>query len=191
MLLFRRGVEFGLDLAVGCGWFLKGALKLLVGFFLDGLRVLKLLDELHFDALHVQNFVLFLLADVVLELSLFLLVALSHVNLTAVLLFHLHLGETLLLVHDLVLHLVLSLYLELVVADLLRVLCALDFSLFGLLSLRKVNGFLYLALLLSSLLLNHVVLIALVSLDLKLLLHLALFLLTETQINLLDACLHA
>lgn len=176
MLLLRSGFQFGLDLAVGGGRFLQGALQLLVRLLLDGLRVLQFLNQLHFDALHIQNLVLLLLAHGVLEVGAVVLVALRHLQLAALLLLHLHLGEALLLVHDLVLHLVLSLNLELVVANLLLVLRALDFGLLGLLGLAQVDGLLNFALLLGTLLLNHVVLVGVVALHLELVLHLPLFL---------------
>lgn len=133
MLLLRSGFQFGLDLAVGGGWFLQGALQLLVGLLLDSLRVLQFLNQLHLDAFHIQNFVLLLLAHGVFEMGAILLVTLSHGELAALLLLHLHLGEALLLVHDLVLHFVLSLDLEFVVAYLLLVLLSLNLGLFGLL----------------------------------------------------------
>lgn len=181
MLLLRSGFKFGLDLAVRGGRFLQGPLQLLVGLLLDGLRVLQFLDQFHLDAFHIQNFVLLLLTDRVLLHRALLLVAISHLHLASLLFLHLHLGQTLLLVNDLVLHFVFSLNLEFVVADLLLILGALNFCLFGFFSLGQVNCFLNFALLFGPLLLNHVVLVAVVSLHLQLFLHLALFLHTKTK----------
>ena len=93
-------------------------------------------------------------------------VTLSTVYDSTLLFFLLHLGETLLLVNNLVFHLVFGLDLELVVADLLLILCALDLGLLGLLCLGEIDRFLHFALLFSSLLLNHVVLVRVVALHL-------------------------
>ena len=176
MLLFRLCAQLGLDFAVGGRGLLERTFELLVGLFLDGLRVLELLNQLHLDALHIQNLIFLLVAQRVLVRHLVLVVALRHANLAARLLILLHLGQALLLVHDLVLHLILGLNLELVVADLLLVLRPLDLGLLGLLGLRKVDGLLDLPLFFGALLLDHVVLVGVVTLDLQLLLHLALFL---------------
>lgn len=132
MLLFRLRAQFGLDLAVGGGGLLQRPLQLLVSLLLDGLGVLELLNQLHLDALHIQNLVFLLVAEGVLVLHLVLVVALGHAHLASLLLLLLHLGEALLLVNNLVLHLVLGFDLELVVPDLLLVLGPLDFGLFGL-----------------------------------------------------------
>lgn len=126
---------------------------------MDGLRVLKFLDELHLNALHIQNLVLLLSAHHVLNLHLVVLVAVGQADLASGLLLLLHLGEAFLLVHDLVLHFVLSLDLELVVADLLLVLSTLHLRLLGFFGLGQVDRFLDFLLLVGTLLLDHVVLV--------------------------------
>jgi hypothetical protein len=170
--------QLGLHLGVRGGGLLKRALQLLVGLLLDRLGVLQLLDQLHLDALHVQHLVLLVGARDVLLLHLHVLVAVREAHLAALLFFLLHLGEALLLVHDLVLHFVFGFDLELVVADLLLVLSALDLRLLGLLRPREVDCLLHLALLVGTLLLNHVVLVRGVPLHLDLLLHFSFFLQT-------------
>lgn len=72
--------------------FFQRPLQLLVGLFLDSLGVLQLLDKLHFDALHVENLVLFCLSQRLLHISLLVLVALRHLNLASLLFLYLHLG---------------------------------------------------------------------------------------------------
>ena len=176
MLLFRLCTQLGLDFAVGGRGLLERTFELLVGLLLDGLRVLEFLNQLHLDALHIQNLVFLLVAQRILMRHLVLVAALRHAHLAARLLILLHLGQALLLVDDLVLHLVLGLNLELVVPDLLLVLRPLDFGLLGLLRLRKVDGLLDLPLFFSALFLDHVVLVGVVTLHFQLLLHLSLFL---------------
>ena len=87
-----------------------------------------------------------------------MLTPLRIVNLTFALLINLEHGKALLLVHDLTLHAVLSLNLEILMAFLLIILRPHYFSLLGFLTLGKEDSLLNLALLLLSLLVNHVVL---------------------------------
>ncbi len=97
--------------------------------------VLYLLDELHFDALHIHDFFFFGLAEAVFNVGPVGLAALGHHDLSLAFLFDLHLGKTLLLVDDLVLHLVLGLHFEFLVAPLLLILCLYYFCLLRLLFL--------------------------------------------------------
>ena len=173
--------ELCLHLGVGGRRFLQCALELLVCLLLDGLRVLEFLDELHLDALHIQNFILLLSAHNVLNLHLVVLVAVGQAELASLLLFLLHLSEALLLVDDLVLHFVLSLDLELVVADLLLVLSTLHLCLLGLFSLGQVDRFLDFLLLVGALLLDHVVLVGGIALHLNSVLHFSFFLKKATK----------
>jgi hypothetical protein len=99
------------------------------------LCVLYLLDELHFDALHIHDFFFFGLAEAVFNVGPVGLAALGHHDLSLAFLLNLHLGKTLLLVDNLVLHLVLGLYFELLVAPFLLVLSFYYFCLLCLLFL--------------------------------------------------------
>jgi hypothetical protein len=86
------------------------------------LCVLNLLDELHFNALHIHDLFFFGLAEAVFNVGFIGLAALGHHDLSLAFLLDLHLGKTLLLAYDLVLHLVLGFHFELLVAPLLLVL---------------------------------------------------------------------
>ena len=92
------------------------------------------------------------------------LAALGHHDLSLAFLLDLHLGKTLLLVYDLVLHLVLGLHFELLVSSLLLVLGLYNFSLLSLFFFREVYCFLNFSFLFLSLLVYHVVLSRLIPL---------------------------
>ena len=120
--------------------------------------VLYLLDELHFNALHIHDLFFFGLAEAVFNVGLVGLAALGHHDLSLAFLLDLHLGKTLLLVDDLVLHLVLGLDFELLVVALLLILALNYFGLLGLFLLRKVDRLLHFSFFLLPLLVYHVVL---------------------------------
>jgi hypothetical protein len=122
------------------------------------LCVLYLLDELHFNALHIHDLFFFGLAEAVFNVGLVGLAALGHHDLSLAFLLDLHLGKTLLLVDDLVLHLVLGLHFELLVAPLLLVLSLYYLRLLRLFFLREVDCFLNFPFFFLSLLVYHVVL---------------------------------
>ena len=126
--------------------------------------VLYLLDELHFNALHIHDLFFFGLAEAVFNVGLVGLAALGHHDLSLAFLLDLHLGKTLLLVDDLVLHLVLGLHFELLVPPLLLVLSLYYFCLLRLLLLRQVDCFLNFPFFFLSLLVYHVVLSRLIAL---------------------------
>jgi len=128
------------------------------------LCVLYLLDELHFNALHIHDLFFFGLAEAVFNVGLVGLAALGHHDLSLAFLLDLHLGKTLLLVDDLVLHLVLGLHFELLVPPLLLVLSLYYFCLLRLLLLRQVDCFLNFPFFFLSLLVYHVVLSRLIAL---------------------------
>ena len=126
--------------------------------------VLYLLDELHFNALHIHDLFFFGLAEAVFNVGLVGLAALGHHDLSLAFLLDLHLGKTLLLVDDLVLHLVLGLHFELLVPPLLLVLSLYYFCLLRLLLLGQVDCFLNFPFFFLSLLVYHVVLSRLIAL---------------------------
>lgn len=126
--------------------------------------VLYLLDELHFNALHIHDLFFFGLAEAVFNVGLVGLAALGHHDLSLAFLLDLHLGKTLLLVDDLVLHLVLGLHFELLVAPLLLVLSLYYLRLLRLFFLREVDCFLNFPFFFLSLLVYHVVLSRLIAL---------------------------
>ena len=120
--------------------------------------VLNLLDKLHFNALHIHDLFFFGLAEAIFNVGFIGLAALGHHDLSLAFLIDLHLGKTLLLVDDLILHLVLGLHFEILVAALLLVLRLYYFRLLCLLLLRQVNRLLHFSLFLLPLLVHHVVL---------------------------------
>jgi len=122
------------------------------------LCVLNLLDKLHFNALHIHDLFFFGLAEAIFNVGFIGLAALGHHDLSLAFLIDLHLGKTLLLVDDLILHLVLGLHFEILVAALLLVLRLYYFRLLCLLLLRQVNRLLHFSLFLLPLLVHHVVL---------------------------------
>jgi len=128
------------------------------------LCVLNLLDKLHFNALHIHDLFFFGLAEAVFNVGFIGLAALGHHDLSLAFLLDLHLGKTLLLAYDLVLHLVLGFHFELLVAPLLLVLSLYYLCLLRLLLLREVDRFLNFPLFLLSLLVYHIVLSRLVAL---------------------------
>jgi len=130
----------------------------LVGLLLYCLCVLNLLDKLHFDPLHIHDLFFFGLAEAIFNVGFIGLAALGHHDLSLAFLIDLHLGKTLLLVDDLILHLVLGLHFEILVAALLLVLRLYYFRLLCLLLLRQVNRLLHFSLFLLPLLVHHVVL---------------------------------
>jgi len=98
------------------------------------------------------------LAEAIFNVGFIGLAALGHHDLSLAFLIDLHLGKTLLLVDDLILHLVLGLHFEILVAALLLVLRLYYFRLLCLLLLRQVNRLLHFSLFLLPLLVHHVVL---------------------------------
>lgn len=147
-----------------CTGFLKGPLKLSVCIFLDRLRVLKLLDEFHFNLLHLHDLFFLLLSDALFNAHFVLVDPLDRHNPALAVVLDFHLGQPFLLVHDLILHLVLLLDFKIHVPLLLVVLSPDDFGLFCFLFLRQEDGFLDLPLLVDSLLVEHIVLLGHVSL---------------------------
>ncbi len=128
------------------------------------MSVLNLLDKLHFNALHIHDLFFFGLAEAVFNVGFVGLAALGHHDLSLAFLLDLHLGKPLLLVYDLVLHLVLGLHFELLVAPLLLVLRLYYLRLLRLLLLRQVDRLLDFPFFVLPLLVYHVVLSRLVAL---------------------------
>ena len=133
---------------------MKSALQLLVGLLLDGLRILKLLDKLHLELLHLHDLFFLLLAQVVLVANFILVLLLNLLHASLSFLLDFHRCQALLLIHNLILHAILLLDLE--VSELLFLfILVLDYlSLLRLFALRLENGLLNLALLICSLLVN-------------------------------------
>jgi hypothetical protein len=98
------------------------------------------------------------LAEAIFNVGFLGLAALGHHDLSLAFLIDLHLGKTLLLVDDLILHLVLGLHFELLVVALLLVLSLYYFCLLRLFLLREVDSLLHFPFLLLTLLVYHVVL---------------------------------
>ena len=126
----------------------------MIGIFLDGLSVLKFLYQLHLYALHIHNFLFFHESYLVLIVHLVELTALGCLDLPLSLLLYFLRGESLLLIHDRVLHTVLSVNLELHVLAFLLKLLLLYFGLLSLLLLAQIDSLLHFAAFVVSLVLN-------------------------------------
>ena len=118
---------------------IKNALKLVISVFLDGLGVLKFLDELHLYAFHIHDFFLFHQPYLVLITHFVELAALRSLNLPLSLFGYFLGSQTLLLIDDCVLHTVFSVNFEVHVLLLLFILLHLDFGLLPFLLFREVD----------------------------------------------------
>lgn len=117
----------------------------MVGIFLDGLRVLKFLNQLHLYALHIHDLLFLHEPYLVLIVHLVELAALGCLDLPLSLLLYFLGGQSLLLIDDRVLHAVLSVNLELHVLAFLLELLLLDFGLLSLLLLAQIDSLLHFA----------------------------------------------
>ena len=118
---------------------------------------MQFLDELHLELLHLHHFFFFLSSQVVLVVDAVVVLSLHLVKSALSVLFDFHCSHALLLVHDLILHAVFLLDLEVLELFLLFVLLLDDLGLFGLFALRLEDGLLDLSLLVLSLLIDGVV----------------------------------
>ena len=136
-------------------WFLKRTLKLLVSILLDSLCVLQLLDQLHLQLLHLHDFLFLLLAKVVLVVHALIVASLHLLQAPLTVLFNLHRCQSLLLIHDLILHAVLLLDLKALELLFLLVLLLDDLRLLRFFSSRLENGLLDFAFFVCALLLDR------------------------------------
>ena len=141
------------------GGFLERPLKLLVGILLDYLSVLEFLDELHLKLLHLHDFFLLLLSEVVLVVHAFVVGPLHLLKAPLAVLFNLHRRQSFLLIHDLILHAVFLLDLEALELLFLLVLLLDDLGLFGLFAARLENGLLHFAFFVGALFLDREVIL--------------------------------
>ena len=130
-------------------------LQLLVSVLLHCLRILEFLDELHLELLHLHDFFFFLLAQVVLVVHAIVVLPLHLLQAPLAIFFNLHRSQTLLLVHNLILHAILLLDLEALELLFLLVLLLDDLRLLGLFSSGLENGLLHFAFLICTLLLDR------------------------------------
>ena len=142
-----------------CGGLLQRSLQLLVGVLLHCLRILQLLDEFHFQLFHLHDFFLLLRSHVVLVVDavIMLLLHLSYASLAV--LFNLHRGQTLLLVYDLILHAVFLFDLEALELLFLLVLLLDYLGLLGFFAPGLEDSLLHLALLISALLVQRIIIV--------------------------------
>ena len=120
-------------------WLIENALKLVISVFLDGLGVLKFLDELHLYAFHIHDFFLLHQPYLVLITHFVELAALRSLNLPLSLFGYFLGSKALLLIDDCVLHTVFSVNFKVHVLPLLFILLHLDFGLLPLLLFREVD----------------------------------------------------
>ena len=138
--------------------------KLQVSLLLDSLGILKPLDEFHFQFLHLGDFVHLAVAQLLLLLAPFLMLSPGYHLLASLLLFYFHLGESLRLQADLVLHFVFLFNSEIILSLLDFILLLNHFRLLGLLLLLEHKSILNFFLLIIPLLGHHVVILALLPL---------------------------
>ena len=135
----------------------QGFLQLEVSLFLDCLRVLKTFDKFHFELLHLGDFVHFHRSHAFLLVALGDVLASSYALLPPSLLLNFHLGESLGLQANLILHLIFLLHAEEVLALALLVLLFDHFGLLRFFFFLQQEGVLNFLFLLIALLRNHVV----------------------------------
>lgn len=134
--------------------------ELAVCLLLNGLGVLKFLDQLHLKQLHLHDFLFLHLSNARLLFQLAIEIALHGTDPSLLVLFDLQLRESLLLYDQLVLKLRILLRLKLHLHTPLGQLGFDSLGLLGFLPLRQVNGLLDLALLILTLFLQDVVILA-------------------------------
>ena len=93
---------------------LKGALQLLIRLLLHSLSVLEFFDELHLELLHLHDLLFFLLAQVFFVADAVFVCLLHLLDSPVSVFLNFHLSDSLLLVHNLILHAVFLLNLEVV-----------------------------------------------------------------------------
>ena len=136
-------------------WFLKRTFQLLVSVLLDSLSVLKLLDQLHLELLHLHDFFFLLLTEVILIVHAIIMGPLHLLQTSLSVLLNLHRSQSLLLIDDLILHAVFLLDLKALELLFLLVLLLDDLRLFGFLSSWLENGLLDFAFLICTLFLDR------------------------------------
>ena len=140
-----------------CTWLFECFFELLICFFLNRLSILQLFNEFHFKFLHLHDLLLLLHPDDFLIVYSVVVLLLHRHQPTLSFLFDLHRSQPFLLIDDLILHLILLLNLEQLVAFLLIVLASYDLSLLGFFSLGQEDSFLHLFLLLLALFVQGIV----------------------------------
>ena len=140
-------------------WLFQCTLQLLVSVLLHCLSILELLDELHLELFHLHDFLLFLLAQVVLVVHAIVMLSLHLLQAPLAIFFNLHRSQSLLLVHNLILHAILLLHLEALELLFLLVLLLNHLGLLGFLAPGLEDGLLHFSLLVGSLLLDREVLL--------------------------------
>ena len=123
------------------------------------MSILELLDELHLELFHLHDFLLFLLAQVVLVVHAIVVLSLHLLQAPLAIFFNLHRSQSLLLVHNLILHAILLLHLEALELLFLLVLLLNHLGLLGFLAPGLEDGLLHFSLLIGSLLLDREVLL--------------------------------
>ena len=108
----------------------------MVSVFLDGLGVLKFLDQLHLYALHIHDFFFFHQTNLVLITHFVKLAALRCLDFPLSFLVYFLSSQPLLLINDCILHSVLSVNFKVHVLSFLFILLHLDFCLLPLLLFR-------------------------------------------------------
>ena len=138
----------------------QGFLELQVCLLLDGLSILKSLDELHFQLFHLRDFVHLHVSQRFLLLASLSVLSLGLYLLPSSLLLDLHLREPLRLQTNLILHLILLLDSEIVLSLFLLVLLLDHLRLLSFFFLLQEKSILNLFLFVVPLLGNHVIILA-------------------------------
>ena len=157
LLLQGVGVQHG-------GWLWQGLLQLQVSFLLDGLGVLESLDQFHFQFLHLSDLVHLTVSQLLFFLTSIFMVSSGDHLLSSSLLLNLHLGESLRLESNLILHLIFLFYSKIILSLFLLVLLLYHFSLFRFFLLLQQQSVLDFLFLVVPLLGNHVIILTHLSL---------------------------
>ena len=157
LLLQGVGVQHG-------GWLWQGLLQLQVSFLLDGLGVLESLDQFHFQLLHLSDLVHLTVSQLLFFLTSIFMVSSGDHLLSSSLLLDLHLGESLRLESNLILHLIFLFHSKIILSLFLLVLLLYHFSLFRFFLLLQQQSVLDFLFLVVPLLGNHVIILTHLSL---------------------------